>query len=100
MPTCPVYMSAEIQEIVTVVEESLPVQPGEMRELETPGGRIQVIGTERGFVIRNPEARIGGDIRYEDGETLTIRYKDGTVKIVTAKKPEDWTASDILDPML
>ena len=93
-------MAADIERVTSTIEEGVGIPPGQMVEMETPAGLIQVIGTERGFAIRRPEARSGQDIRYENGEKVTFTFKDGTVKTITAVAPEDWQANEMLDPLL
>lgn len=91
-------MAAEIEKVVEIIEEGLSVSPGKMTELKTPYGAIQIIGTERGFAVRRPGAT-GPDIRYSNGDSLTIDMKNGTKLKITGRSPQDWQASEMLDPM-
>lgn len=92
-------MSAEVKNISQQVLEEVVVKPGEITPpLKTPAGTIQIIGLERGFAIRRPNST-EFDLRYENGESLTFYFKDGRITKVSAASPQDWQASDMLDPM-
>lgn len=93
-------MSGEIKKVQEQVLEEQTVNPGGMIELDTQFGKIQIIGTERGFVVRRPGASTLPDIPYTNGESLTLNQKGQPSIKISAVAPVDWKASDLLDPMV
>jgi hypothetical protein len=75
-----------------------------MLEIDTPYGKLQIIGTKNGFATRLTNNEPGQpDELYIDGQAISF-YKGGSrwsiKKRVSATAPKDWQPNELLDPML
>jgi len=75
------------------------VNVGKMVEVQTQDGRLQIIGTQKGFVTRKPGDINKPDTVYEGENSLTIELgKNRTV--ITPKPNSNYLESSMLDPMV
>lgn len=87
-------MSAEIRHNQEDGTDSL--LPGNMIEIDTPVGVIQIIGTQNGFAVRRQNSGLH-DVLYKEGETFTLSFEGQPKTVIKAVKPESWEAHPVLD---
>jgi hypothetical protein len=81
------------------LQETETVGVGKMVEVETQGGTLQIIGTQKGFVTRKPgDVGVADDV-YEGKKSLTIELGENRT-VITPKANSDYTESGMLDPMV
>ena len=81
------------------LQETETVGVGDMVEVQTQDGKLQIIGTQKGFVTRKPgDVGVADDV-YEGEKSLTIKLGENRT-VITPKANPNYAESSMLDPML